>query len=436
MSLYGYTMNFILHKQHTISADMEKMRQLYEDMVYSDFLLFQYQEDNLTPESFENTINLPEVSINTATIEEFNKNNIELNKLFKNWFLQLGFFEDEKLYQRINGLDKIILSAKYGKPFAYRYENLIPVENIVLNNKRNLWQHFYGVTCLYNEKEVLERKDKAKRRLAEEKRAEAKQIEPLHSYNKFIEFLCPELNGRILFWGEYDKAFHKANSDELDKFFNWIEFYRNFLSLSPMINFEMVAKNQKTAFELLKRYSNSYISSFSTSHWRIITEFLREFKSSEKQFVEIQEDLVNSEYAKEITRNFELLALLFDVDKYLVNAKYNGDLFYCLNTKDKEDYENWELANQDKLTHFSRVIKSTEENRKTNKLVNIRTLENHFEERLRHNFYPLSKNVIDEWISKRLNYELYLNAEYAIKQISLHLFKNEGFDKTSYNFKN
>lgn len=217
-------MKFVLHELHSLLVDMEKMRELYENLVYSDFLLFQYREGNFTLDALIDMIALPNIAITEESIEQFNKNSIQLNNLFKCWFLQLGFLEDEKLYHRINSLDKIVLSAKYGKPFAYRYESLVPVENLVLNSKRNFWQHFYGITCLYQHKENLERKDNAKKKLAEEKRAEAKQIEPIHDYNRFIEFLCPKLTGRILFWGEYGKAIHNAEADELATFFNWINF--------------------------------------------------------------------------------------------------------------------------------------------------------------------------------------------------------------------
>lgn len=423
-------MKFVLHELHSLLVDMEKMRELYENLVYSDFLLFQYREGNFTLDALIDMIALPNIAITEESIEQFNKNSIQLNNLFKCWFLQLGFFEDEKLYHRINSLDKIVLSAKYGKPFAYRYESLVPVENLVLNSKRNFWQHFYGITCLYQHKENLERKDNAKKKLAEEKRAEAKQIEPIHDYNRFIEFLCPKLTGRILFWGEYGKAIHNAEADELATFFNWINFYREFLSDSPKINFENMAQHKDKALFLLKKYAQSYISLLSPKHWQVILEFLEKYIVIEKDIVIIHESLVNDEIVNTAIKDFERLIVFFEADKYLLNAIYEGDLSYDLDTSDKEMYEKWELTNQGSVDYFAKLIASTEESRKINKVLNIKSLENTFSERLRHNFYPMSKSMVDEWIDKRLRYESYLNAEYAIRQVSQFILDDENSFKS------
>lgn len=35
-------MKFVLHEAHDPLSDMEEMRALYENLVYSDFLLYQY----------------------------------------------------------------------------------------------------------------------------------------------------------------------------------------------------------------------------------------------------------------------------------------------------------------------------------------------------------------------------------------------------------
>lgn len=423
-------MKFVLHEAHGPLSDMEEMRALYENLVYSDFLLYQYREGNFTLDTLIDMIALPNIAITEEAIDQFSKNSIQVNNLFKNWFLQLGFFEDEKLYQRINSLDKIILSAKYGKPFAYRYESLVPIENLVLNSKRNFWQHFYGIVGLYHHKESLERRDHAKRKLVEKKRAEAKEIEPIHSYNKFIEFLCPELNGRILFWGEYNKALHNAEPEELATFFNWINFYREFISNSPKIDFENIAQHEKLVLALLKEYAQSYFSLLSSKHWKVILEFLRKYSSNERKIIEIAGVFQNETKNNEAVRDFERLAMFFDADKYMLYTTYNGHLSYDLSVVHRRTYEKWELENDNYLDYFAKVIALAEESRNTHKVINIKTLENTFSERLRHNFYPVSKSLVDEWIEKRLNYERYLNAEYIIKEISQFIFDNESFLKT------
>lgn len=94
-------MKFVLHEAHRPLSDMEEMRTLYENLVYSDFLLYQYREGNFTLDTLIDMIALPNIAITEEAIDQFSKNSIQVNNLFKNWFLQLGFFEDEKLYQRI-----------------------------------------------------------------------------------------------------------------------------------------------------------------------------------------------------------------------------------------------------------------------------------------------------------------------------------------------
>lgn len=191
-----------------------------------------------------------------------------------------------------------------------------------------------------------------------------------------------------------------------------------------------MAQHKDKALFLLKKYAQSYISLLSPKHWQVILEFLEKYIVIEKNIVIIHESLVNDEIVNTAIKDFERLIVFFEADKYLLNAIYEGDLSYDLDTSDKEMYEKWELTNQGSVDYFAKLIASTEESRKINKVLNIKSLENTFSERLRHNFYPMSKSMVDEWIDKRLRYESYLNAEYAIRQVSQFILDDENSFKS------
>lgn len=419
-------MEFILHRgEYSVVADFDQMSKLYENWIYSCHILRKFHYNDISRKDFARIVDLPETDITEDLLEKFNSNNKLLDKLFKQWFMQLEFFEEERTYTRMYSLDTIVLSAKNGTPIGYRYDNLLPIENSVLDRKPEFWQHFYGIICLHGHKTSLKRKSKRKEELTQEKRDKAELLAPLHDYNKFIEFLCPLMEGRLLFWQQYGKRLPQATAEEINSFFNWTNFYRYLLNPTPLIDERVAERHSKEVLQSLQRWLQSYFGLTTPSQWQVIINCLKKSNIPTQSFVEIPSELKDSNYAINVVRCFKTLANLLNIDDTILQPKYNSNISYRLNEKDKQEYETWESTNKNSLFYANELINYFKQQRDTYKFLNIATLKQIFHARFPNPEYPRNRALIEEWFERRLKYEQFLNTEFGAKQIALVIFKSE-----------
>ena len=157
---------------------------------------------------------------------------------------------DKEKYQ---SLISSILSAKYGVPIGNKYTKLIEVAHNVVSHYPQFYNIFKSICYYYGHYNVLKAQDKKGKLLKKEEFHKNKINIPDPTLNKIIEFLCPALNGRLLYKQQYG---HKAESDaELDEFFHPVKLFSTLLNPDISQIDEKVAQNNNVEiFALIKRY--------------------------------------------------------------------------------------------------------------------------------------------------------------------------------------
>lgn len=98
-------------------------------------------------------------------------------------------------------LTKVMLSAKEGKILYYDYTAFKNIAHLVLDKMPKFWMHFRLVLKTYQHQDLVKDilNDAKIQQKLKDKSAEIDH--PEHQYNSYLEFLCPELDGKLIGWG-------------------------------------------------------------------------------------------------------------------------------------------------------------------------------------------------------------------------------------------
>ena len=255
-----------------------------------------------------------------------------------------GRIVDAMHYESIIGA---MLTAKYGTPIGFRFEKLLQVAQLVLESYPHFYNIFISICHYYGNYEALVDQDK-KGNLRKKEIERKDKIEKInHNFSEIIEFLCPKLNGRLIF--------HKINHEKLtsDKdlkntFYPLKLFTSLFNNSNTEIDRELAEQNNKEIFELIKNYIklSSYENYFHKfGHINDITTIkILHFLHYYCDFA-CENDLglyarSHEGYAKREVDSFIKLVHLLELEDYIVDGLYDDKSSNCLHincTFDKVD---------------------------------------------------------------------------------------------------
>ncbi|WP_230657379.1 DUF7829 domain-containing protein [Psychrobacter sp. I-STPA10] len=231
-----------------------------------------------------------------------------------------------------------MLSAKYGEPIGLKYTKLIQVAHNIIDYYPGFYNIFKSICYYYGHYNKLKEQDKNNKLDYKEQIHKNKINIPDHTLNKIIEFLCPKLNGRLLYAQEYGC---KAESDSiLNEYFHPVKFFSIFLS--PKISDAdaiYLKKNNDKIFKLVKNYINvTYLNNSSdmfcvTNHnlpQRTQDFISNHYRLDYNDYLGLYVRDGTKKYEDELSE-FVKYIHLFDLEQYIVNGYYedkNGDCFY------------------------------------------------------------------------------------------------------------
>lgn len=141
----------------------------------------------------------------------------------------------------------------------------------VLDNIPRYWIHFRLILKTYEHislcNEIL--KDFKIQKKIKDKQSLIK--DPKHLHNTYIEFLCPELNGRLIAWGE-----NKLNGDDYH-FCYAVNIFKNLLKDKPILSNNI--KDSKKVLELFKDYfffTTHIIEEMPKEVYKVIFSFIQQ----------------------------------------------------------------------------------------------------------------------------------------------------------------
>jgi len=200
--------------------------------------------------------------------ETVNPNYSKLKDFFK--LLDIDS-EDDNFYM----ITKAILCARKGEVLYFRYNHFKNVAHYVLDNIPRYWTHFRLILKNYKHislsNEILE--DPKIQKKIEDKQSFIK--DPNHLHNTYIEFLCPELDGRLIAWGE-----GKLNKDD-DRSCYPVNIFKNLLKDKPTLPNSI--KESKKVLELIKDYfffTTNIIEEMPKDVYRVIFSFIQQEKQN------------------------------------------------------------------------------------------------------------------------------------------------------------
>ncbi|MFI8145036.1 hypothetical protein [Acinetobacter sp. ABJ_C5_2] len=164
----------------------------------------------------------------------------------KEFFKLIGVQPDlEKHYS----IAKAMLSAREGKVIHLDYPHFKNVAHYVLDFIPEYWKHFRLVLKIYTHQELIGEilKDKKIQIKIEKKKSFIEN--PSHLHNTYIEFLCPEFNGRLISWGQ-----GLLDSDQIESIQASypINIFKNLLKENPEL--PLNPTNHEQYLELIRRY--------------------------------------------------------------------------------------------------------------------------------------------------------------------------------------
>lgn len=172
--------------------------------------------------------------------------NDELNPNYQ----KLKFFFDlidinvnlDKFYS----ISKAFISARRGEVLHLDYPNFKNVAHYVLDFMPEYWKHFRLVLKIYNHKNLIDEilnDEKIKIKLIKKKEF---IDNPVHEHNKYIEFLCPEFQGRLISWGD-----GPLDNEKMENFYP-INVIRNLLKENPELPKDI--SNYEDLLKIIKNY--------------------------------------------------------------------------------------------------------------------------------------------------------------------------------------
>lgn len=150
--------------------------------------------------------------------------------------------------QKFHSLTKIILSAQEGKVLYYDYSSFKPLAHFVLDKMPEFWTHFRLVLKTYQHQHLVQ-EILADAKIQKKLKDKASEIDnPDHQYNTYIEFLCPELDGKLIAWGLGEDL--RSTQSNVQRQGYPINILKNFLKDQPQI----LHQNVEQTLYVLEKY--------------------------------------------------------------------------------------------------------------------------------------------------------------------------------------
>ena len=203
-------------------------------------------------------------------IDDISQYNIEIgwHSPFELFFEAISILPDEDKMtfdkEKYQSIICSMLSAKHGEPIGIKYKKLIEVAHNIVSHYPRFYGVFKSICFYYGHYDVLKEQDKEGKLLKKELLHKNKINIPDHTLNGIIEFLCPLLNGRLLYVQEFGC---KAKSEDiLNEFFHPVKIFSIILNSDNYQLKEIFTKyNNNEIFTSIKNYlrvraknSNSY----------------------------------------------------------------------------------------------------------------------------------------------------------------------------------
>lgn len=245
--------------------------------------------------------------------------------------ISTGFKGNEVDAMHYESIIGAMLTAKYGKPIGFRLDKLLQVAQLMLESYPNFYNIFISVCYYYGHYEALIAQDKKGNLRKKQIERKAKIEEINHNFSEIIEFLCPKLNGRLVF--------HKINNEkprsdeDLKKAFYPLKLFTVLLDKNTTeIDHDLAEPNSKEIFDLIKHYLklrsyNNFHYNFDGINESIIIKILHflhcycDFacKNDWGLYTRSYDD----SYANIELDNFIKLANLLELNDYIVDGMYD-----------------------------------------------------------------------------------------------------------------
>lgn len=161
---------------------------------------------------------------------------------------ELIFINKDKYVALISSM----LSAKYGKAIGLNYDKLIQFAHNLIDHYPGFYNIFKSICFYYGHYETLMSQDGNGKLKKKEKMHKLRISKPNHGFNKIFEFLCPKLNGRLLYAEEHGV---KASEQDLVSYFNSVRFFSMLLDPdSKKLDESYIEGHLDKSFDLIKQY--------------------------------------------------------------------------------------------------------------------------------------------------------------------------------------
>ena len=253
-----------------------------------------------------------------------------------------GRVVDSMHYESIIGA---MLTAKYGTPIGFGFDKLLQVAQLVLESYPHFYNIFISICHYYGNYEALvEQDNKGNLRKKAAKRKD-KTEEVNHNFSEIIEFLCPKLNGRLVF--------HKINNEKLktdqdfQKTFYSLKLFAQLLNKSVTeIDSELAEPNSEEIYELIKNFLK--VKSYDNPYYNFdgidditsikILHFLHYYSGfKDKEDFGLYTRSYEGRYANRELDNFIKLANLLELNDYIIDGMYDDRNSDCLHLNYKFD---------------------------------------------------------------------------------------------------
>lgn len=221
-----------------------------------------------------------------------------------------------------------MLSAKYGEPIGLNYNKLIQFAHNLIDHYPRFYNIFKSICFYYGHYEELRNQDSNDKLKKKEKMHRIRISKPNHGFNKIFEFLCPKLNGRLLYANEHGV---KAADQDLVHYFNSVKFFSMLLDpASEKLDESYIEENVVESFDLIKKYlkSRDYQSKYYTLecankvHTSKISDFIFNTYNISGEKLNLHARDGSIEYENELS-NFAKLLILYELDEYIVDGLYD-----------------------------------------------------------------------------------------------------------------
>lgn len=239
-----------------------------------------------------------------------------------------GRVVDAMHYESIIGA---MLTAKYGTPIGFGFDKLLQVAQLVLESYPHFYNIFISICHYYGNYDALVDQDNKGnlRRKAVKRKDKTKEVN--HNFSEIVEFLCPKLNGRLIF--------HKKNSEKLDLSKDSISFFYSLKLFNMLLNKEVIEidrelaePNSEEIYDLIKNFLK--VRSYDNPYYNFdgidditsikILHFLHYYCGfSGKEDFGLYTRSYEGRSANRELDNFIKLANLLELNDYIIDGMYD-----------------------------------------------------------------------------------------------------------------